>query len=184
MSKESLAIIGHPVDSSPLMRGPIGPWAEMAASGIQGGMIENAPVSCSLAFLSAADISRAPSLTSAWSALVDRSDVRTLPLRPAVHHILLALNGQDRHGLGIAEEIERISGGALELGPGTLYRSLAEMTEAGLIVPVAPPERDADPRRKHYRIRPAGRDLLARETARLGRLLETARAQGVLAEQE
>jgi len=115
---------------------------------------------------------------------VNRSDVRTLPLRPAVHHILLALNGQDRHGLGIADEIERISGGALELGPGTLYRSLAEMTEAGLIVPVAPPERDTDPRRKHYRIRPAGRELLARETVRLGRLLETARAQGVLAEQE
>jgi DNA-binding PadR family transcriptional regulator len=162
---------------------PVGSWSEMPVSGIQGGMIENAPLPRSLAFLSAVDISRA-SLTSAWSALVDRSDVRTLPLRPAVHHILLALNGQDRHGLGIAEEIERISGGALELGPGTLYRSLAEMTEAGLIVPVAPPERDADPRRKHYRIRPAGRDLLARETARLGRLLETARAQGVLAEQE
>jgi len=123
-------------------------------------------------------------VTSAWKALVDRSDARTLPLRPAVYHILLALNGQDRHGLGIAEEIERISGGALELGPGTLYRSLAEMTEAGLIVPVGAPERDADPRRKHYRIRTAGRELLARETARLGRLLDAARAQGVLAEQE
>jgi DNA-binding PadR family transcriptional regulator len=115
---------------------------------------------------------------------VDRSDVRTLPLRPAVYHILLALNRQDRHGLGIADEIERISGGALELGPGTLYRSLAEMTEAGLIAPVAPPERDADPRRKHYRIGRTGQELLARETERLGRLLDTARAQGVLAEQE
>ena len=105
----------------------------------------------------------------------------TSPLRPAVYHILLALSAHDRHGLGIADEIERISSGALELGPGTLYRSLAEMTDSGLIAPVAPPERDADPRRKHYRITAAGRELLARETERLGRLLEAARAQGVLA---
>ena len=108
----------------------------------------------------------------------------TSPLRPAVYHILLVLGGQTRHGLGIAEEIERISDGALELGPGTLYRSLAELCEAGLIVPAPPREVDADPRRKHYAITSAGRDLLVRETARLSRLLDTARAQGILAEQE
>jgi DNA-binding PadR family transcriptional regulator len=108
----------------------------------------------------------------------------TSPLRPAVYHILLVLSAEDRHGLGIAEEIERISGGALELGPGTLYRSLAEMNRAGLIAPARPRDGDADPRRKHYGITAAGCELLARETARLGRLLEAARAQGVLAEQE
>jgi DNA-binding PadR family transcriptional regulator len=108
----------------------------------------------------------------------------TSPLRPAVYHILLALNAEDRHGLGVADEIERLSGGALELGPGTLYRSLAEMADAGLITPVPPREPDADPRRKHYRITAGGRELLARETARLRRLVEKARAQGILAEQE
>ena len=108
----------------------------------------------------------------------------TSPLRPAAYHILLVSSTEARHGLGIAEEIERISGGALELGPGTLYRSLAELMDAGLIAPAEPPGRDADPRRKHYRITAAGRELLVRETARLSRLLETARAQGILAEQE
>lgn len=108
----------------------------------------------------------------------------TSPLRPAVYHILLVLSAEERHGLGIAEEIERISDGALELGPGTLYRSLAELTEAGLIAPARPRADDADPRRKHYGITAAGRELLVRETTRLRRLLETARAQGVLAEQE
>jgi DNA-binding PadR family transcriptional regulator len=108
----------------------------------------------------------------------------TSPLRPAVYHILLVLSAEDRHGLGIAEEIERISGGALELGPGTLYRSLAELTGAGLIAPAPPRAGDGDPRRKHYGITAAGRELLVRETARLGRLLETARARGILAEQE
>jgi DNA-binding PadR family transcriptional regulator len=115
---------------------------------------------------------------------VNRSDAHTPPLRPAVYHILLALNAQHRHGLGIAAEIERVSGGALELGPGTLYRSLSEMAEAGLIAPVPSPQGEADPRRKHYGITPAGKALLTAETARLGRLVESARAQGVLAEQE
>lgn len=109
------------------------------------------------------------------------TDLRSLPLRPAVYHILLALVGRDRHGLGIAEEIERASEGAVELGPGTLYRSLSEMVEAGLIDPVPAPE-GADPRRKYYRATEEGTDLVARETARLGRLVATARARGVLPE--
>jgi DNA-binding PadR family transcriptional regulator len=111
-------------------------------------------------------------------------DTRSAPLRPAVYHILLALAGADRHGLGIADQIERASEGAVELGPGTLYRSLAEMAEARLIRSVPAPGPDADSRRKYYGITSGGRDLLARETARLGRLVERARAQGVLAEQE
>jgi len=104
------------------------------------------------------------------------------PLRPAVYHILLSLMGGDRHGLGIADHVERVSEGSLELGPGTLYRSLSEMAEAGLIDAVAAPRPDADPRRKYYSITPRGRDLLAKETERLGRLVATARAQGALAE--
>ena len=110
------------------------------------------------------------------------SDVAALPLRPPVYHILLALVGHDRHGLGIADEIERASEGAVELGPGTLYRSLAEMSDAGLVRAVPPPSADADPRRKYYRITQDGRDLLAIETARLGRLVATARARGALPE--
>lgn len=110
------------------------------------------------------------------------SDPRTLPLRPPVYHILLALTTGNLHGLGIADEIENASEGVVELGPGTLYRSLSEMAEAGLIELVAPPTEDADPRRKYYGITPAGRELLTRETARLGRLVETARAKNVVPE--
>lgn len=108
------------------------------------------------------------------------ADVREVPLRPPIYHILLALIGRARHGLGIADEIERASEGAVELGPGTLYRSLSEMVDARLIQAVAAPSSDADPRRKYYRITEDGRDLLERETARLDRLVETARAQGAL----
>jgi len=111
------------------------------------------------------------------------SDLRAIPLRPAVYHILLALVRHDAHGLGIADEVERASEGVVELGPGTLYRSLAEMSEVGLIRAVEAPTGDADPRRKHYGITPAGRELLALETARLGRLVETAKARNALPEQ-
>jgi DNA-binding PadR family transcriptional regulator len=111
------------------------------------------------------------------------SDPRALPLRPPVYHILLALVKHDCHGLGIADEVEQASEGVVELGPGTLYRSLSEMSDAGLIRSVEPPAGDADPRRKHYGITDAGRELLAAETARLGRLVETARSRNAIPEQ-
>lgn len=110
------------------------------------------------------------------------SDSRALPLRPAVFHILLALSGRDLHGLGIADAVEEMSEGVVELGPGTLYRSLSEMSDDGLVRPVDAPREDADPRRKYYRITPSGRELLAAEAARLDRLVETARSRRVLPE--
>lgn len=98
-----------------------------------------------------------------------------LPLRPPVFHILLALSSRDLHGLGIADATEEASEGVVKLGPGTLYRSLGEMAETGLVRQVEAPQEDADPRRKYYRITGAGRRLLTAEVARLGRLVETAR---------
>jgi DNA-binding PadR family transcriptional regulator len=54
------------------------------------------------------------------------------PLKAAVFHILLALSDGDHHGLGIADVVEENTAGAISLGPGTLYRSLKEMTRDGL----------------------------------------------------
>lgn len=105
------------------------------------------------------------------------ADPRSLPLRPAVYHILLALASGNLHGLGIAEEVESATEGVIDLGPGTLYRSLAELTEAGLIELVAAPDKGADPRRKYYAIRPEGRRLVARETARLRKVVDVATAR-------
>lgn len=112
--------------------------------------------------------------------MTTRQDPRALPLRPAVFLILLALSSGDRHGLGIADDVERATGGAVELGPGTLYRSLGEMVEAGLIRSVRAPEQDADPRRKYYRITAGGRALLAAEARRLQQLVGAARARNIL----
>lgn len=105
-----------------------------------------------------------------------------LPLRTPVFHILLTLSGRDLHGLGIADEVERATDGVVELGPGTLYRSLKQMSERELIREVEPPEEDADPRRKYYRITDAGRALLEAEAARMEELVRVAKERNVLPE--
>jgi DNA-binding PadR family transcriptional regulator len=101
------------------------------------------------------------------------------PLSPAVLHILLALAEGDLHGLGIADHAETASGGAVRLGPGTLYRSLDEMRGSALVQRVDAPSEDSDPRRKYYRITAKGRQALATEVARLERLVEYAKDRAV-----
>jgi DNA-binding PadR family transcriptional regulator len=102
------------------------------------------------------------------------------PLKPAAFHILLALAQEQRHGLGIADEIELITGGAIQLGPGTLYRSLKELTATGLIRDVRMRDADVDPRRRYYGLTPAGRQALQADAARYDRLSRLARKRGVL----
>ena len=104
------------------------------------------------------------------------------PLRTPVFHILLALASGPLHGLGIAEEAETATAGAVELPPGTLYRCLKEMVRRGLVVEVEPPEPDADPRRKYYGLTPLGRRTLEAEAARLRDIVELARDRAVLPE--
>lgn len=103
-------------------------------------------------------------------------------LKPAVLHILLALAEHEMHGLGIADWVDETTGGAVELGPGTLYRSLKEMAEDGLIREVPAPAGDADPRRRYYRITPGGRRAVQAEAQRLARLVEVARERNLLPE--
>lgn len=102
------------------------------------------------------------------------------PLRNPVFHILLALAEGELHGLGIADWVATATEGAVDLGPGTLYRSLKEMTTRGLIRETDPPEADADPRRRYYAITPEGRDRVASEAVRLEHLVEVARARNLL----
>lgn len=102
------------------------------------------------------------------------------PLRPPVLHILLALSDGALHGLGIADHVEAASEGVMVLGPGTLYRSLDEMQEVGLIARSDPPGKGADPRRKYYRITSRGQELLRLEMERLERLVDRAKARRVI----
>ncbi|NKB88380.1 MAG: PadR family transcriptional regulator [Acidobacteria bacterium] len=100
------------------------------------------------------------------------------PLKPAVFHILLALSQGQLHGLAIADSVEAETEGDIRLGPGTLYRSLKEMSEAGLVAQVT--GEAADPRRKVYELTENGRTLVQVEAERLARVLEVARSRHVL----
>lgn len=106
----------------------------------------------------------------------------TNALNAPVFHILLALSGGELHGLGIADQVERATEGAVSLGPGTLYRSLKTMVQGGLIREAAAPEADADPRRKYYALTERGRRAAAGEAARLERLVGVARQRRLLPE--
>ena len=105
------------------------------------------------------------------------SDIR---LRPPVFHILLSLSDRDLHGLGITDEVEETTGGSIQLGPGTLYRSLKLMAEDGFIQEVARPGLDDDPRRKYYRITEMGRAALRAEVAHLQAIVQVAHRKSVV----
>jgi len=108
-----------------------------------------------------------------------------LPLTPAIAHILLALADEDRHGYAIMQEVERMTDGAVRMGPGTLYGTLKRMLASRLVeeVKAGRPE-DAqgdDERRRYYRATALGAAVLAAETERMSALLGAARAKRVRA---
>ncbi len=105
-----------------------------------------------------------------------------LPLTPAVLHILLVLADGDRHGYDIMREIAAITGGKMQMGPGTLYGSIKRMLRVGLLVEAderPDPELD-DSRRRYHALSELGRKVLAAETERLAHLVEVARRKDVL----
>jgi DNA-binding PadR family transcriptional regulator len=103
------------------------------------------------------------------------------PLSWAALHILLALSGRELHGYAIMQEVEEMTGGAVTMGPGTLYGSIKRMLEDGLIERSdrRPAPRFDDARRRYYRLTEHGARVLAIEARRLAGLLEVARKRRV-----
>ena len=104
-----------------------------------------------------------------------------LPLPPATFHILVALADEDRHGYAIIQEVAARTGGEVQIGAGTLYRSVQRMLEQGLIVEKRQrpaPELD-DERRRYYRITPFGKAVARAEARRLAQMVRIARASGI-----
>jgi DNA-binding PadR family transcriptional regulator len=107
-------------------------------------------------------------------------DHRSLPpLTPASFTILLALADGEKHGYGIMQAIASHTGGALRVGPGTLYGTIKRLLEDGLIDESAerPDPAHDDARRRYYRLTDDGRRVAAAEAARLEGLVQFARRQ-------
>ena len=104
-------------------------------------------------------------------------------LTRAQFHILLTLADGSRHGYRIMQEIRERTKGALELGPGTLYRSIKQLLERGLIsemesLPTG--SGTSDDRRRPYGLTPVGKIRLREEAHRLQALVRWAEEAMVL----
>lgn len=105
---------------------------------------------------------------------------RHLPLKTQWFHILLALSQEPRHGSGIVREVLAQTEGKLRLWPATLYGSLEEMAALGFIEELTEEGEfpDGESRRKRiYRLGPQGREVLAAEAERMGKLARAAQAR-------
>lgn len=78
--------------------------------------------------------------------------------------ILRAVGAQPRHGYGVAEWIDEVTGGTLLLEEGTLYPALHRLQRKRL-VEAEWGLSDNNRKAKFYRLTPAGRKRLARDTA-------------------
>jgi DNA-binding PadR family transcriptional regulator len=113
-----------------------------------------------------------------------------LPLTPVAFEILLSLADGEQHGYSIMREVERRSGGAVTLHPGTLYRALARLLESGLIGELdeppdlsrrsAPGAKADDERRRYYQLTERGIAVGRAEAERLASQLAAARARKLL----
>jgi DNA-binding PadR family transcriptional regulator len=94
-----------------------------------------------------------------------------------VVHILLALAGGDRHGYAIKQEVEERTGGAIRLGPGTLYEAIQRLEETGLITEAAAPAaaNGQEAQRRYYSLTVEGWAALQSEVRQLGRIVDAAR---------
>ncbi len=95
-------------------------------------------------------------------------------LREPTFLILTALAPQPLHGYAIIGEVAALSGGRLELRPGTLYGALDRLAAEGLLEPDR--EEVIEGRlRRYYRLTDTGASVLQRDVARLQRNADAAR---------
>jgi DNA-binding PadR family transcriptional regulator len=105
-----------------------------------------------------------------------------LPLKPQWFHIMLSLAGEEQHGYGIMQEVQRRTTGKVRLWPATLYGSIKRLIEAELIEESderPAPEVD-DARRRYYRLTALGRQVLDAECEHLQELVRAIQVKRAL----
>jgi len=95
-----------------------------------------------------------------------------LPLSETAFYILLCLQ-REHHGYAIMQQVAELTKGRIQLGPGTVYGTLAKMENDKLIRVTA-----EEKRRKVYVLTASGRKLLELEIHRLNELLNNAKTLG------
>ncbi|SDZ47728.1 transcriptional regulator, PadR family [Asanoa ishikariensis] len=97
-------------------------------------------------------------------------------MREPTFLILTALARAPMHGYGLITEVAELSGGRVELRPGTLYGALDRLADDGLV------ERDREEivdgrARRYYRLTDRGETALGAEVERLSHTVRAAQAR-------
>ena len=83
--------------------------------------------------------------------------------------VLRTLNAGPRHGWGIAQNIQQVSGDVLQVNQGSLYPALHRLEQQGLVTSQWGAS-DNNRQAKYYELTKAGRKQLLEETASWERL--------------
>ena len=97
-------------------------------------------------------------------------------LRSNWFHVLAALAREQLHGSAIAEDVLAQTDGSVRLWPATLYRTLDQMAQEGLIEELAGERHPSgeSQKRRYYRVTSAGRRELAEAAEQLSAYAATA----------
>ena len=95
------------------------------------------------------------------------------PLTESYFYILLCLYRGASHGYGIMQETERLSGGRVKIGSGTMYGATGNMMKKGWIRETIS-DHPEDKRKRLYELTDFGRVILIREVQRIRHLSDTA----------
>ena len=109
-----------------------------------------------------------------------------LPLKTHWFHVLASLSDGDQHGYGMMQDILERTDGKVKLWPPTLYGTIRQLLEQGLIQesPSRPSAELDDSRRKYYRLTALGRRVLKAECDRLEDLIRSLRPNRLLRERK
>lgn len=92
-----------------------------------------------------------------------------IPMTETSFYILYSLQ-EEMHGYSIGTHVEKITGGDISIGPGTMYGSLSKMEKDGLIDFIREEEN-----RKIYKINDLGKIILDKEIKRIERLYKNSK---------
>ena len=95
------------------------------------------------------------------------------PMSESYYYILLCLAKGANHGYGIMQMTEKLSGGDVIIGSGTMYGATGNMMKKGGIREMMSEEAGLE-RRRQYQLTDSGREALRAEIRRLQRMLENA----------
>jgi DNA-binding PadR family transcriptional regulator len=109
------------------------------------------------------------------------NDHRSIRLKKHWFEILLALADGAQHGYAIRSRVEDGAGGRVKLYPATLYGSIREMADTGLIEAMEGADGpDDDQRRRYFGLTKPGREVLRAEVERLQGVVDAALATEAL----